>query len=593
MTSARTGSPAPLAVSDPTAALAACRNAFIGVGVMSGLINVLYLTGSFFMLEVYDRVIPSRSVPTLVGLGVLALGLFTFQGILDLIRVRILVRIAGAVDKALSRGMFESLVLLPLRLRIGGDGLQLLRDIDQVRTFMAGSGPNAFFDLPWMPLYLWICFLFHPWIGFVALGGAVFLIGLMVATDIMTRAPTRDAVNAVMARNGLAEASRRNGESLQAMGMMPQFAARWDAANGAYLRNQQRAADVSGGFGAVSKVARMVLQSAVLAVGAYLVINQEATAGIIIASSILTSRALAPVELVIANWKAFIGARQSWRRLKEGLAAVPRDSAPMLLRPPQRSLAVEAVSAAPPGTQRVVVNDVIFSLKAGEGLGIIGPSASGKSSLARLICGIWRPVRGKVRLDGAALEQYAPADLGRHIGYVPQDVELFAGTVAQNIARFEAEPDAGAIIAAAEAACVHGLVLRLAEGYETQIGDRGCALSAGQRQRIALARALYRDPFLVVLDEPNSNLDGEGEQALTHAIRGVRSRGGIVIVVAHRPSALAGVDQLLILAEGRVQAFGPRDDVLARVLNRDGEGRTIAPAPQPEGATHLSIVRER
>jgi PrtD family type I secretion system ABC transporter len=589
------GPASPPQPSEPTVAMAACRNAFAGVAIMSGLINVLYLTGSFFMLEVYDRVIPSRSVPTLVGLGALVLGLYAFQGILDLIRVRIMVRIGSALDKALSPRVFETVVLLPLKMRSGGDGLQLLRDLDQVRAFMAGTGPNAFFDLPWMPLYLWICFLFHPWIGIVASVGAVILVALMVMTDRMTRAPAKHAVIAVMERNALAESSRRNGETLQAMGMLPQFRLRWSEANRAYLDSQQRASDVSGGLGAVSKVLRMVLQSAVLGTGAYLVIEQQATAGIIIASSILTSRALAPVELVIANWKGFLSARQSWRRLNDGFTIVPRQAEILQLRPPRRSLSVENVTAVPPGGQRIVVHDVSFSLEAGQGLGVIGPSASGKSSLARLLVGIWQPARGKVRLDGAALDQFSADDLGRHVGYVPQDVELFAGTVAQNICRFEAHAEAGAIIAAGEAAGVHDLILRLPEGYETPIGERGAALSAGQRQRIALARALYRDPFIVVLDEPNSNLDSAGELALTQAIRGVRKRGGIVVVVAHRPSALAGVDRLLVIAEGRLQALGARDEVLAKVLAREAPSHGAAPeaVAKPEAGGRLSTIRDR
>ena len=350
--------------------------------------------------------------------------------------------------------------------------------------------------------------------------------------------------------------------------MAPRLSAVWSEANARYMDAQRRTADVAGGLGALSKVLRMVLQSAVLGLGAYLVIHQEATSGIIIASSILTSRALAPVELAIANWKGFVAARHSWRRLNELLAALPAEAPPMELPKPAQSLVVEGVAVMPPGGRNVVVQDVSLRLKAGNGLGIIGPSASGKSSLVRSLVGAWAPVRGKIRLDGAALEQWSPERLGRHLGYLPQDVELFAGTVAQNIARFEAEPEARAVIAAAQAAGVHELILRLSEGYETQIGEGGASLSAGQRQRVGLARALYGDPFLVVLDEPNSNLDAEGEEALTQAIIGVRKRGGIVVVVAHRPSALAGVDQVLVMADGRAQAFGPKDEVLAKVLRR-------------------------
>ena len=324
---------------------------------------------------------------------------------------------------------------------------------------------------------------------------------------------------------------------------------------------------MAGGLGAVSKVLRFALQSVVLGLGAYLVLQQQATAGIIIAASIIVARALAPVELAVANWRGFVSARQSWRRLSELLIGTDPGAEPMTLPPPKSNLVVENVIGTPPGIQRLVVQDVSFTLKAGQGLGIIGPSASGKSSLARLIVGVWAPVRGKVRLDGAALDQWSPAELGPHIGYLPQDVELFAGTVAQNIARFEPEAPSEAVIAAAQAASVHDMIVRLPEGYDTQIGEGGDVLSAGQRQRIALARALYRDPFLIVLDEPNSNLDADGDKALTQAIMRSRARGAIVIVVAHRPSALAGVDQVLAMMNGRPHALGPRDEILAKLFN--------------------------
>ncbi|MFL5154102.1 MAG: type I secretion system permease/ATPase [Microvirga sp.] len=571
--------------------LTSCRHAFLGIGLMTGMINMLYLTGSFFMLEVYDRVLPSRSVPTLVGLAVIAFVLYAFQGVLDVLRGRVLVRIGASLDEALSGRVFDILVRLPLKARPAGDGLQPIRDLDQVRSFLSGLGPTALFDLPWMPLYIAICFLFHVWIGVAALLGAVLLIGVTLLTEFRTREPTRSAVMTGMARNALAEASRRNAEVLQAMGMGSRIGDLWGQANAKYMASQQRASDVAGGLGALSKVMRLALQSGVLGIGAYLVIEQQATAGVIIASSILTSRALAPVELAIANWRGFAAARQSWKRLTDLLAALPTRDAPMALPRPSTTFSVEGVSATPPGVQRFVVQDVAFSLKAGNGLGIIGPSASGKSSLARLLVGVWTPMRGKVRLDGAAFEQWDPEALGKHIGYLPQDVELFAGTVAENIARFEPEPDAEAILQAAKAANVHDLILRLADGYDTQIGEGGTALSAGQRQRVALARALYRDPFLLVFDEPNSNLDAEGEQALTQAILGARARGRIVVVIAHRPSALAGVDLILMMADGKAQTFGPKDEVLNKVLRRPG-GPAAAEAGQSPagGGTLLKVV---
>ena len=526
------------------------------------------LTGAMFMLEIYDRVLPSRSMPTLVGLLVLVAALFAALGVLDAIRGRILVRIGGALDETLSGRVYDTLMRLPLRAGAHNDGTQPLRDLDAIRSYLSGLGPVALFDLPWIPLYLAICFAFHPLIGFTALGGAIILIALTLLAEFLMRAPTKAATDAAIQRNTLAEASRRNAEALIAMGMAGRIASRWSEANRQYMHSQREASDLGGGLGAISKVLRMLLQSGVLAVGAYLVIHQEASAGIIIAGSILSARALAPVDLAIAHWKGFVTARQSWQRLNKLLTLVPAQSAPMQLQKPVQRLSVENVSCSPPGVPKIVVQDASFQLEAGQGLGIIGPSGSGKSSLARLLVGVWQPLRGNVRLDGAALNQWAPDALGRHIGYLPQDVELLAGTVAQNISRFEQNPDNEAIIAAAKAVGVHDLIVRLPAGYDTPIGEQGSALSAGQAQRIALARAAYRDPFLIVLDEPNSNLDSEGEEALTKAIIGIRERMGIVIVVAHRPSAIAGVDHLLMMNQGRIQAVGPKEEVLSKVLHR-------------------------
>ncbi|QEL24747.1 type I secretion system permease/ATPase [Bosea sp. F3-2] len=546
-------------------ALRGCGRVMLAIGVITATLNVLYLTSSMFMLEVYDRVVPSRSVPTLVSLALLALGLFALHCLLDVIRMRVLIDVGGWVDRALSDRVYDMVARLPLRTRVGGDGLQPLRDLEQLRSYLSGLGPTALFDLPWMPFYLGLCYLFHPLIGLTALAGSIVLVVLTILTDVLTRSPVQQATRESASRNALIEASRRNAEVLEAMGMRPRVATLWAGTNARYLGSQQRAAAIAGTLGSISRVLRLVLQSAVLAVGAYLVINQEATSGIIIAGSILTSRALAPVELAIAHWKNLVAARQGWHRLRKLAMQLPPPSLPTALPVPRKHLTVETVSVALPGDQRVVVQDVSFVLKSGQGLGVVGPSASGKSSLVRAIAGAWAPVRGKVRLDGAALDQWTADARGRHVGYLPQDVELFAGTVAQNISRFEEKPDDSAIVAAAEAAGVHALALRLPDGYDTQIGEGGAALSAGQRQRIALARALYRDPFVVILDEPNSNLDAEGDQALTHAIMGVRARGGIVVVVAHRTSALAGVDQVLVMVDGHAQALGPKDQILRQV----------------------------
>jgi PrtD family type I secretion system ABC transporter len=572
------------ASSELAAALGACRRAFLAIGLFSGMSNILMLTGSLFMLEVYDRVLPSRSVPTLVALLILTAGLYAAQGFIDAIRSRILVRIGDSLDETMSMRVYDAIVRLPLKIGGKGDGSQPIRDLDSVRGFLSGAGPSAFFDLPWLPVYLAVCFLFHPYIGLTALGGAVILIALTVATELRTRSPTRQATQFAVARNALMESSRRNAEAMTAMGMVGRIAKRWREANRSYIAATGQASDVVGGLGAASKVLRLLLQSSLLAVGAWLVIHQESTPGIIIAGSILGGRALAPVDLAIANWRGFIGARQSWHRLSRLLAQLPPRTEPMPLQPPSKSIVVQNAAVCPPGEQKIVCQDVNFTLTGGKALGIIGPTASGKSSLARMLVGVWSPLRGTVRLDGATLGQWSPEALGRHVGYLPQDVELFPGNVAQNIARFEDPPNPEAVLAAAQAAGVHDLIVNLPDGYETKVGERGSALSAGQAQRIALARALYRDPFLVVLDEPNSNLDAEGDEALTRAILGLRARGAIAVVVAHRPSAIAGVDYILVMAKGRQQQFGPKEEVLTRVAQPPAAPRTLKVVPGEGGS---------
>jgi ATP-binding cassette subfamily C protein len=551
--------------------------------MFSGMSNLLMLTGALFMLEVYDRVLPSRSIPTLVALLILAGGLYAAQGIIDMIRSRILVRIGQSLDEAMSARIYDTIVRLPLKVGSRGDGIQPIRDLDTVRGFLSGSGPVAFFDLPWMPIYLAICFLFHPYIGLTALAGTVILVTLTLITEVKTRHPTRSAAQFAAARNTLLEASRRNAEAITAMGMGGRIAKRWGELNRNYVEASGRAGDVGGGLGALSKVLRLLLQSAILAVGAWLVINQLSTPGIIIAGSILGARALAPVDLAIANWRGFVAARQSWQRLSRLLGHLPPRAEPMPLKPPSRSLVVQAVAVCPPGQQKIVCQEANFTLTAGKALGVIGPTASGKSSLARVLVGVWTPLRGTVRLDGATLDQWSPEALGRHIGYLPQDVELFNGTVAQNIARFEEPPDPDAVIAAAQAAGVHDLIINLPDGYDTVVGDHGSSLSAGQAQRVALARALYRDPFLVVLDEPNSNLDAEGDEALTRAILGLRARGAVTVVVAHRPSAIAGVDYILVMAKGRQQQFGPKEEILTRL---------VAPPPAAASPRPLKVAEQ-
>jgi len=533
------------------------------------------------MLQVYDRVLASGSVPTLVGLAVLAAGLYLFQAGLDVIRARVLLRVGEHFDGALCGRVHDAVVRLPLLSRMPGDGLQPLRDLDNVRGFLSGQGPTAFFDLPWMPLYLGICFLFHFWIGMTALVGAIVLVLLTLLANALSQKPVRDSIAHNMARNGLLEASRRNAEVVQALGLGARLEARWQQANADYLDANRRAGDIAGGLGSLSKTLRMMLQSAVLGVGAWLVIEQQATGGVMIASSIMVGRALAPVDLAIASWKPFLMARQSWKRLQDLLGRIPPAPETMALPAPQKELRVEGVTILPPGEKKPTVAGIGFAIQAGSALGIIGPSGSGKSTLSRALVGAWPAGGGKVRLDGASLDQWDREALGSRIGYLPQGVELFDGTIADNIARFEEDADPDAIVTAARAAGAHELILRFEDGYKTRIGEGGSSLSAGQRQRIGLARALYRDPFLVVLDEPNANLDAEGEAAVVRAIAAVRERGGIAIVVAHRPSAISVVDQVLVMEGGRQKAFGPRDEVLGQVLK---------PAPAARGGKRFAVT---
>lgn len=551
------------------------------IALISGVINLLALTGPLFMLQVYDRVLSSRSVSTLIGLAILTAGLYAFQAVLDIVRSRVLLRIGERFDHQVSGRVHEAVIRLPLHARLPDDGLQPLRDLDNVRGFLTGHGPTALFDLPWMPLYLAICFAFHFWLGMTALVGAVVLVSLTLLTNVLSRGPIRETIAHNMARNALMDAGRRNAEVVRAMGLGNRIATRWQQANAAYLAANRRAGDLAGGLGGLSKALRVMLQSAILGVGGWLVIHQETSPGVMIAAAIMMGRALAPVDLAIASWKPFLMARQSWARLRELLSRMPEEAPVMALPKPEREIRAEGIAIAPPGETKRTVMDVGFALQAGSALAVIGPSGSGKSTLARALVGAWQPAAGKVRIDGASLDQWDREALGRHIGYLPQGVELFDGTIAENIARFEPDAASENIVAAARAAGAHEMVLRFEDGYETCIGEAGSALSAGQRQRIGLARALYGDPFLVVLDEPNANLDGEGELALVKAMAAIRERKGIVVIVAHRPSAIGVVDYVLAIAGGRMKAFGPRDEVLSKVLKQRPETNG-APPPAPQ-----------
>ncbi|MEH2526994.1 MULTISPECIES: type I secretion system permease/ATPase [unclassified Bradyrhizobium] len=552
--------------SDLAAAFRGFRGAVFAVSVISGIINMLALTGSIYMLQIYDRVLSSHSVPTLVSLSVLMFVLYAFYGAFDLLRNQASGRAAILFDRRIAGPVHAAVVNLPLKGASRSTAQQPMRDVDVIRGFLASGGPVAFLDLPWMPIYLAFVFLLHPWLGVMCLSGMLLLVLLTLLTERLSREEVQASARADAARKSIADANVRNAETLQAMGFAGRAIDRFEKVNESYLMLQTRASDVIAKLTAVSKFLRLGLQSAILGLGAYLALRGELTGGAIIAASITSSRALAPVEQAIAHWRGFLGARQSFDRLSKALVGLPAARRPLVLPPPVERLTLENATVCLPGVDRLVLFDVSFEMLGGQALAIIGPSAAGKSSLARAITGVWPLQRGSIRLDGAELGGWSLEELGRHIGYLPQDVTLFEGTIAENICRLEEEKDSVAIIAAARAAGVHEMILRLPDGYETNVGPDGSALSAGQRQRVALARALFRDPFLVVLDEPNSNLDAEGEHALSAAIEGVRRRGGIVLVVAHRPSALNAVDHVAMLNAGRLSAFGPRDEILKKVL---------------------------
>lgn len=530
--------------------------------LISGLINLLALTGSLYMMQIYDRALTSGSIPTLLVLSALAIGLYMFQGGFDVVRSQILVRVGARLDKKIAPLAHRVAIDMP---RFGfstSEALERGRDVDTVRGFLGSQGPAALFDLPWMPIYLAFIYFLHPLLGALTFAGAFVLTVLTIVSEIMTKRLHGSTRKAAVTRNTIADSNARNAEVIRAMGFAGRAVGRFNDANGEHLELQTKANDIGGTFAAISRVLRMLLQSALLGLGAYLTIKGELTAGAIIACSVAAARALAPVDLAIGNWKGFVAARTAYERLRETVIALATVDPPMQLPAPQQSLVVDKITVAAPGTGQVVLSEIKFELLAGQAVGIIGPSAGGKTTMARALTGIWPVLRGNVRLDGADLSQWREDEIGKHIGYLPQDVGLMDATIEENICRFEPEPDYRKVIAAAQAAGVHDMIVKMPEGYQTQLGAQGMALSAGQRQRVALARALYDDPFVVVMDEPNSNLDGEGEEALTQAIRGIKERGGIAIVIAHRPSALVAVDLVAIVQAGRLTAFGKKEEIM-------------------------------
>lgn len=559
----------------PLAELGGVRNILIFVFVVSGVVNVLALTGSFYMLQIYDRALTSQSIPTLLALSALAIGLYLIQGLLDVSRSQILVRLGARFDQKLAPLAHQVVIDMP---RFGfstAEANERGRDVDTLRSFLGGQGPMALFDLPWMPLYVAFVYALHPTLGLLTLAGAVVLTMLTVLAEVLTKKHSAAAQKAGVARAAISDSHARNADVIRAMGFSSRAIARFEKINAEHLALQTKTNDVAGTLGGVSKVLRMILQSAVLGLGAFLTITGDLSAGAIIAASIASARALAPVDLAISQWKNVVSARRSYARLTETLTSLEMDKPTVTLPAPKSSLKVERITVAAPSTGAVVLSDVSFEMKAGQAAGIIGPSGGGKSTLVRALSGVWPLLRGHVRLDEADYMQWVPDDLGRHIGYLPQEVSLLDGTISENISRFEPKADGRKILAAAQAAGVHEMIVRLPEGYETELGSNGTALSAGQRQRIALARALYDNPFLVILDEPNSNLDAEGEAALTAAVQSVRDRGGMVIVVAHRPSALAACDTIGVIQNGKLSAFGPKDEI----LGQNGIAKVASPLP--------------
>jgi PrtD family type I secretion system ABC transporter len=548
-----------------TAALRDCRRVLWSAALFSAMVNMLMLAGPLYMLQVYDRVLTSRSIPTLVALSVLLGGAFALQAMMDLIRSRLVTRSAGFLDEHLSAVVHTAVIRMSASGLLMGDTQEPVRDLDQIRTFLTGQGPIAIFDLPWIPAFLLICALLHPWLGVLSLVGAILLVGATLLTEWASRSPSREANRKARARSIMVEAGRRNSETTIAMGLEYALTMRWLVLNSGYLAAVERASDAVGFYASLSRVTRMMLQSAALGLGAYLVIRGELMPGAMIASSIMMARALAPIETAIANWRGFLTARDSVGRLTDVLDRVGPDPVRTVLPKPERSLVTEGVTVATPGGGVPIIGNVRFALAAGEAMGIVGPSGSGKTSLVRALVGVWRPVQGAVRIDGAALEDWPRDIIGPAIGYLSQAVDLFDGTVAENIARMAVESDDRAIVRAAQAACAHEMILRLPNSYDTRIGQGGAILSAGQRQRVALARVLYGDPFLIVLDEPNANLDGEGEAALLEAIRNAKARGAIVVLITHRTGLLAVCDKVLILRDGVQQAFGPCREILRHV----------------------------
>jgi PrtD family type I secretion system ABC transporter len=547
-----------------SAALARSRAALTFVAFNSGAINVLTLTGSLFMLQVYDRVLPSGSVDTLVALVVIVAFLYGAQAVLEAVRTRMLTRVSRRLDEDLSGLAFRA-ATAPAAPAVNGERSDPIRDLDQVRQFFATPGPAALFDLPWTPLYLLISFLFHPLLGWLTVGGALIVSMLAVWGEIRGRTAARNGARMAAQRQNLVDRTRQNSEVLATMNLRARFEQRFEAATADFLSIVQNGSDRATGTSAAVRALRVLLQSLVLALAAWLAIRGEISMGTIIAASILASRTLAPIDTAVSQWRHFVAARLAARRLERSLTDQEAREPATRLPAPNSRLEVDGAFVAPPGGRTATLSGVTLSLQAGDGLGIIGPSGSGKTTLVRAITGVWPSMRGEITLDSAPIAQYSAEDRGAAVGYLPQYVELFDGTITENIARFDPDRADEAVVKAAQLADVHRMILKFPQGYDTRIGEGGLQLSAGQRQRIGLARAVYADPFVVVLDEPYSNLDGDGEMALGRTLAGIRARGGIVVVIAHRRSALAAVNKLVVISDGKQIAFGTKEEVLGQI----------------------------
>lgn len=540
------------------------------------VINLLLLTPSIYMLQVYDRVLPSKNEYTLLMLTGMILGLYLFSALLEYVRSVVVIRLGEQMDAKLSGRLHTAAFEHNLR-NAGGNAGQALQDMTTLRQFVTGNSLFAFFDAPWFPVYLGIIFLFNTTLGLFALAGTLVLIGLAWLNEVSTRQLMADASTAAIASANLATNSLRNAEVIQAMGMLHGLQRRWQILHVHFVQLQSDASQRAAVIAAATKFVRASQQSLVLGLGALLVLDGSISAGMMIAASILVGRALSPVEQVIGAWRHWSSAKSAYSRISTLLTTYPVVALGMTLPAPKGYVELEAVTSIPPGSQIPALRNVTINLVPGDALGVVGPSASGKSTLARLIVGIWAPTAGHVRLDGADVYQWDKAELGPAVGYLPQDIELFAGTVAENIARF-GEVDHEKVTGAAQAAGVHELILKLPNGYDTILGDNGNGLSGGQKQRLGLARALYGDPALLVLDEPNSNLDDAGEVALAQAISRLRSKGSTVVLVAHRGQILQVTNKLLVLREGVVQLFGPRDSVL-QTLSQSARSSSVAQTP--------------